>query len=226
MNENTNDFAGDQKVGESLLLPLETKFKKWLVPKIPHFIETWHLTYCTILWCLLTILFGYLASSNLNWIWGISLMICLQYLTDLCDGELGRQRKTGLIKWGFYMDHFLDYLFICSLVFSGYLFAPANVHTWYFLLVVLMGGFMVNSFLLFGATNKFEIYQAGVGPTEGRLGLIFVNTAIIFIGTEYFNILLPLSCLTVLIALLLHCYKIHRQLWELDMKIKRELENS
>ncbi len=215
-------FAGDKKVGQSFLLPLETKFKKWFVPKLPGCIETWHLTYCTILWSLSTIFFGYLAQSNLAWIWGISLMIVLQYLTDLFDGELGRYRDAGLIKWGFYMDHFLDYLFTCSLVFAGYLFAPSEVHAWYFFLVVIMGGFMVNSFLLFGATNKFEIYQAGVGPTEGRLVLIVVNAIIFFIGTEHFNILLPLSCLVTAIALIMHCHKIHKQLWHLDMENKNK----
>lgn len=217
-----NSFSGDKKVGQSILLPYETRFKKWVVPKIPSPIETWHLTYCTIIWSLLSIIFGFLAIDNLNWIWGISIMILFQYLTDLFDGELGRYRNTGLIKWGFYMDHFLDYIFICSLVFSGYLFAPESVHAWYFLLVVIMGGFMDNSFLLFGATNKFEIYQLGFGPTEGRFGLIIINTFIIFMGTGLFNILLPASCVISLIFLIFHCYQIHKKLWAIDMDVKNE----
>jgi phosphatidylglycerophosphate synthase len=31
-------------------------------------------------------------------------VIVFQYITDLLDGEIGRKRNTGLIKWGFYMD--------------------------------------------------------------------------------------------------------------------------
>ena len=114
-----DDFAGDKKVGRSFLLDIETRFKKWAVPKIPKFIETYHLTYMTILWAIGNVIFAFLARENLNWIWLVSLMILLQYITDLFDGELGRQRDTGLIKWGFYMDHFLDFLFLSTIVFVG-----------------------------------------------------------------------------------------------------------
>jgi len=166
---NSPRFAGDQKVGQSILTPLEKRFKDWLVPKVPTYIETWHLTFSTIAWCLGVLLFGWLAASNIAWVWGISAMIVLQYVTDLADGEVGRRRNTGLIKWGFYMDHFLDYMFLCSLVFAGYLFAPSSVGLWYMALIVILGGFMVNSFLSFAATNEFEIYHYGIGPTETRL---------------------------------------------------------
>jgi len=124
-------FGGDRKVGQSLLTPAESRLKNWLVPKIPASIETWHLTFTTILWSAGAVLFGYLAASSRQWVWMISLMIVLQYLTDLADGEVGRRRNTGLIKWGFYMDHFLDYVFLCCLVFAGYLMAPDGVKVWF-----------------------------------------------------------------------------------------------
>jgi len=43
-----SNFAGDQKVGQSILTPLELRLKNWMVPKIPESIETWHLTFTTI----------------------------------------------------------------------------------------------------------------------------------------------------------------------------------
>ena len=103
-------FAGDQKKGNSLLGTAETKLKNFLVPFVPKKVETYHLTMTTVLWSALIILFSYLAIGNINWLWGVSLMIFFQYITDLLDGEIGRRRNTGLIKWGFYMDHFLDYI--------------------------------------------------------------------------------------------------------------------
>lgn len=42
-------FAGDKKVGESILSKTENKLKFWAVPKIPKFIETYHLTLTTII---------------------------------------------------------------------------------------------------------------------------------------------------------------------------------
>lgn len=221
---NKTRFAGDQKVGQSILTPLELRLKNWLVPKIPLSVETWHLTFTTIIWSAGVLLFGWLAASNIAWVWGISLMIVLQYLTDLADGEVGRRRDTGLIKWGFYMDHFLDYIFLCCLVFAGYLFAPAAVGLWYMALIVILGGFMVNSFLSFAATNEFEIYHYGIGPTETRIGFIVINAYIALFGTDQFPWLLPIICAVAFAGLVFNCWQIHNKLWQLDMdnKAKRQ----
>ena len=108
------------KVGHSILSKPENSLKGWAVPRIPDNIETYHLTLLTLLWSLINVILGCYAKDNLQVLWLVSILILFQYLTDLFDGELGRQRNTGLIKWGFYMDHFLDYIFLCSLVFVGY----------------------------------------------------------------------------------------------------------
>jgi len=215
-------FAGDKKVGESILTPAETKLKDWLVPKIPANIETYHLTMTTVLWSLGTVLFGYLASLNRQWIWMISVMIILQYLTDLADGEVGRRRDTGLIKWGFYMDHFLDYIFLCCLVFAGYLMAPESTKIWFIPLLIIMGAFMANSFLSFAATNKFEIYHYGMGPTESRLGFIAINAYIAIVGFKHFTWLMPLVVAITLLALIIYTWQIHKQLWAIDMQVKAQ----
>ena len=88
-------FGGDKKVGTSLLSKPEKKLKAWAVPKIPSFIETNHLTMMTVVWSLINVILGFFAKDNLSVLWLVSLMIVLQYLTDLFDGELGRQRDTG-----------------------------------------------------------------------------------------------------------------------------------
>jgi len=219
-------FAGDQKVGRSLLTPLELRFKNWLVPKIPLSVETYHLTFTTVIWSIGVLLFGWLAASNIHWVWGISLMILLQYVTDLADGEVGRRRNTGLIKWGFYMDHFLDYLFLCCLVAAGFMFAPASLGIWYMALVVILGGFMVNSFLSFAATNDFEIYHYGIGPTETRLVFIAINAYIAVFGTNEFSWLLPVICLVCAVGLIINTWQIHKKLWAIDMANKSGTDDS
>ena len=213
-------FGGDKKVGHSLLTGPETRLKNWVVPGIPAAIETYHLTLSTLLWSFINILVAFEVKEHLALLWLVSLMILLQYLTDLFDGELGRQRDTGLIKWGFYMDHFLDYIFLCSLVFVGYMISPAGLEIWYFALLVILGGFMVNSFLAFGASNEFQIYHYGIGPTEMRLVFILINTYIIFFGTSSFNILLPLTVILCCIALVINTLQIHTKLWQYDMQVK------
>lgn len=219
-NNDTKEFAGDKKAGSSLLTPLELTLKNWLVPKIPLSVETWHLTFMTLAWSIGVVIFGALATGNLQWIWGISLMIVLQYLTDLADGEVGRRRNTGLIKWGFYMDHFLDYLFLCCLVLAGYLFSPESVQLWFVVLLILVSAFMVNSFLSFAATNEFEIYHYGFGPTETRIVFILINTYIIVFGTTHFYWLVPAACAICAAALAVNTWQIHRKLWQMDMDNK------
>ncbi|MCI5131687.1 MAG: hypothetical protein D3904_09215 [Candidatus Electrothrix sp. EH2] len=213
-------FGGDKKVGDSLLTGPETRLKNWAVPRIPPGIETYHLTLTTLLWSFINILVAFEAKEHLALLWLVSLMILLQYLTDLFDGELGRQRDTGLIKWGFYMDHFLDYIFLCSLVFVGYMISPAGLEIWYFALLVILGGFMVNSFLAFGATNEFQICYYGIGPTEMRLVFILINAYIIFFGTSSFYILLPLTVILCCIALVINTLQVQTKLWQYDMQVK------
>jgi len=215
-------FGGDKKAGRSIFTDAENTLKNWAVPKLPNAIETYHLTMMTIVWSAGNTVLAFYAKDNLSVLWLVSCMIVLQYLTDLFDGELGRQRNTGLVKWGFYMDHFLDYVFLCSLVFVGYMISPAGLEVWYFALLAILGGFMVNSFLSFGATNRFEIYRYGIGPTEFRAALILINTFIIIFGTGNFDILLPALVIVCFAALVVNTYQIHRKLWKLDMNAKKQ----
>lgn len=217
-------FAGDKKEGTFLLLHIENRFKRFVVPKIPRFIETYHLTMMTVLWSAGNILAALYLDSLSAILWVVNLMIVLQYLTDLFDGELGRQRNTGLIKWGFYMDHFLDYLFLCSLVFVGYRISPPGLVIWYFALMAILGGFMVNSFLSFAATNKFRISHYGIGPTETRVGFILINVYIINAGTIHFPILVPAAVILCALGLIINTFQIQRQLWRIDMEEKQRKE--
>lgn len=223
---NSESFAGDRKVGKSLLSRPENWLKQQLIPYIPRVVETYHLTLATIVWSVINIITAFFAAGNLALLWVVSLMIVLQYLTDLLDGELGRQRGTGLIKWGFYMDHFLDYLFLCSLVFVGYMISPAVLGIWFFGLLVMLSGFMVNSFLSFGATNEFEIYHFGIGPTEMRLVFILINFYITIFGTSNFTVLVPLTVIICSAGLMIKSYQIHRKLWRYDMLLKEEKRNA
>lgn len=87
-------FNGDKKVGKSILTRVEDRLKEWLVPRVPRRVETYHLTLTTVLWCILIIVFSFLARYDMRWMWLTSLMIAFQYITDLLDGAVGRARDT------------------------------------------------------------------------------------------------------------------------------------
>ncbi|MBN2064233.1 MAG: hypothetical protein JW745_05475 [Sedimentisphaerales bacterium] len=214
-------FAGDKKVGQSILGPAETRFKNYWVPKLPAYVETYHLTMTTVLWSIGMAYCGYRAGSEIAWSFGMSLMMVMQYITDLFDGAVGRYRNTGLVKWGFFMDHFLDFIFSCSIVAAYAMMAPQEL-TWYFYgLMACSGGLMVNSFLKFAATNEFEIFFYGIGPTEIRLVYIIMNTVIFFFGTGIFSFWVPFLFYANIITLTAMVWKTHKHLWAIDMASKK-----
>jgi phosphatidylglycerophosphate synthase len=220
----TQQFAGDKKVGKSLLYDVEHKLIDAFVAKIPPWLETYHLTLLTIPWSLLIILFSYLARQEIAWLWGCSLVIILQYVTDLFDGAVGRLRKTGLIKWGFYMDHFLDYIFLCSTL-TGYSFLVDD-HFKYLLFFTLtvVGAYMVHSYLSFAVTNEFRISYLKIGPTEVRLLFIVINTLLVIFGKTYLGGTLPFILAFSLVGLCVVVYYDQRRIWMLDIETKKLIE--
>ncbi len=191
-----NVFSGDKKDDVSILHHAEDRLKATLIPCVPKGIETYHLTLTTIVWSVLVILFSWLATFNRQWMWGVSAAILAQYITDLLDGAIGRHRNTGLVKWGYYMDHFLDYVFLCAMLIGYSLLIPNHMKYIMFFVMAVFCGFMVNSFLQFSATNKFKIAYWGIGPTEMRLIFILINTLIIYLNQSIYVRTMPNSKIT------------------------------
>lgn len=214
-------FGGDKKTGKWAFANLERRMVAWLVPKVPSWLETYHLTMLTLAWSIGIVVASLFARQSFHWLWLVSALIALQYLTDVLDGAVGRHRDTGLIKWGFYMDHFLDFLFLAAIIVGYSLALPDIAAYWFFALLVVGGALMVNSFLSFAATNEFQISTLGIGPTEIRLFFILSNTAIIFFGAAWLPVALPviLGILTSILAW--SVWQSHRRIWKIDMENKR-----
>lgn len=215
------DFHGDKKVGNWFFAGWEKKLVTKFTPKIPKWIETYHLTMSTVFWSLCIIAFGYLAKhTNINFLWGTSIMIICQYITDLFDGALGRYRNTGLIRWGYYMDHLLDYIFLCSILI-GYSFLFNDKFNTLFFILAIFGAYMVNSYLSFASTNEFKISYLKIGPTEIRLLFIIINTLLIIFHKTYLIGILPTVMIFSLLGLCRVVYDTQKEIWELDMKNKK-----
>lgn len=218
-------FRGDQKDGRWLLADGEEMLKQWLLPKVPKRVETYHLTLATIPWCLIIIACSFLSRYNIHFLWVVSLMIFAQYITDLLDGAIGRERNTGLVKWGYYMDHFLDYIFLCSILIGYGLMVEDHNKYFLFYILMLFGAFMVNSFLSFAATGQFRISYMGIGPTEIRLVFMLVNTFLIFFHKTFnMTLMLPIILVGATFALFVTVYQTQKELWEIDMEAKRNAE--
>ncbi|MFA4831691.1 MAG: CDP-alcohol phosphatidyltransferase family protein [Patescibacteria group bacterium] len=218
-------FAGDKKKGQSILGPIEKRFINYWTPKIPLWITSPFLTLATIPISIFIIAFSFLAQGNIHWLWGVSFMIFLQWLTDSFDGAIGRHRNSGLARWGYYMDHFLDYIFLCSILIGYAILLPDNFKYLLFFILALFGAFMVNAYLRFAATNEFQIAYLGIGPTEVRIIFIIVNTLLIFFGKTYVAWALPYVLVFSLLGLCVAVYHNSRYIWEMDMKENERLED-
>lgn len=237
----TNSWL-DKKFWTSFLWNFETNLKNYLVPFVPKFIETYHLTYMTIIWSIWILLFSYIASKNwLIWLNFVSIFIALQYITDLLDWEIWRKRNTWLIKWWYFMDHFLDYIFLSSIII-GYVFImpkiiqeiwvfdlklfvfPIEINYYYlmFYTFTIFTWFMIVSFLSFSVTNKFQIAYYGLWPTEIRILFIIFNSLLILFPKYTLNYFTPIMLLLGLIWIVFLVYKTQKTLWEIDMTEKNK----
>ena len=214
-------FGGDKKTGKWAFANLERRMVTWLVPKVPSWLETYHLTMLTLVWSIGIVVASLLARQSLHWLWLVSGFIALQYLSDVLDGAVGRYRDTGLVKWGFYMDHFLDFLFLSSVVVGYSLALPHIAAYWFATLLVLGGALMVNTFLFFAATNEFQISTLGIGPTESRLFFVLANAGMVFFGTAWLPIALPVIVGILTLTLAWSVWQAHRRIWRMDMEYKR-----
>jgi len=219
------DTGCDKKAPmKTLLSAPEKRFILWLAPKFPAGITSWQLTMMTVLWSAGVIGFGMLAgkTGNLHWLWLSSLMIFMQWFTDCFDGAIGRHRNEGLVKWGFYMDHFLDFVFMCS-VFIGwsFLFDGVNNKLMWFMSLG-MGCLMVNAFLAFGATNQFKITYLATGPTEMRLYFMLINAAITIFGLGWLEKSIVYIFIAFWLGIATVIYRTQKRIYALDMEIKNQ----
>ena len=217
-----------KKAEYSILYKYEQKFRAFVIPKIPKFIETYHLTYLTGFFAILLFFWAY-TPVNKNLIpLTISIFVLLQWATDLLDGGLGRYRNTGLVKWGFYADHFLDFIFLVSIFFAYhfYLIRMADYNLLFLLLFVFSSvGLMISSHLYFGTTQKFFTSFKKIGTSEARAVLILFNIVLMFTGKNLFITILPYLSVVSIFALFFSFYKSQRDLWKMDMALKKREKN-
>ncbi|HEV7398295.1 MAG TPA: CDP-alcohol phosphatidyltransferase family protein [Pyrinomonadaceae bacterium] len=214
----TDDFAGADKINTSFLSPLERRLAPLVIPNIPRWLETYHLTMLTLLWSLLILVFSFLAARNVRWLWLVSVMILLQWATDHYDGKVGKYRNTGLVRWGYYMDHLLDYFFLCSIIIGYSFILPERSRFQLLLLLALFAAYDFSTFLAFSALNELKISHLKFGPTEFRAALIIINTLLILFGTRYMISGLKWVNAGAAIGLVFLIYGTQKKIWTLDMK--------
>jgi phosphatidylglycerophosphate synthase len=218
----TQEFAGAHKTNTSFLSPLERRLAPIVIPRIPRWLETQHLTMLTLVWSLLILLLSALAARNIRWLWLVSLMIFLQWVTDHYDGKVGKYRNTGLVRWGYYMDHLLDYFFLCSILLGYAFILPEHSRFQLLLMLALFAAYDFSTFLAFAATDKLKISHLKFGPTEFRLALIVINALLINFGTKHMIGGLKWVNAGAAVGLCVLIYTTQKKIWQLDMESRQQ----
>jgi phosphatidylglycerophosphate synthase len=221
----TQRFAGATKTNTSFLTPLERRLAVRVLPRIPDWLQTYHLTMMTLVWSSMILLFSYLASRDLRWLWMVSLMVFMQYVTDHYDGKIGKYRNTGLVRWGYYMDHLLDYVFLCSIIVGYAFILPEKSRYQILIMLAIFAGYEVTTFLGFAATDRLNISFLKLGPTEFRLAVIVINALLVAYGTRKMVNGLKYVNIGAVIVLAVIVFKTHRVVWEMDMKEKNAISS-
>jgi phosphatidylglycerophosphate synthase len=213
----TSEFAGAHKTNTSFLSPLERRLAPIVIPRIPLWLETHHLTMLTLVWSLGIMFFSFMATRNMRWLWLVSVMIFLQWVTDHYDGKIGKHRNTGLVRWGYYMDHLLDYVFLCSVIIGYAFILPERSRLQLLLMLALFAAYDFSTFLAFAATDRLKISYLKFGPTEFRLALIIINALLITFGTRYMISGLKWVNAGAIVGLVFLVYSTQKKIWQIDM---------
>jgi phosphatidylglycerophosphate synthase len=221
----TQQFAGATKTNTSFLTPLERRLAVRVLPRIPSWLETYHLTMLTLVWSGLILFFSYLAKNDLRWLWGVSAMIAMQWVTDHYDGKIGKYRGTGLVRWGYYMDHLLDYFFLCSIIIGYSFILPERSRFQILIMLAIFAAYEFSTFLAFAATDKLKISYLKFGPTEFRLALIVINGLLVQFGTRQMVNGLKYVNIGAVVGLAVLVYRTHKVIWALDMRQKDAIVN-
>jgi phosphatidylglycerophosphate synthase len=160
-----------------LLAEPEKRLLRWIAARLPRWILPDDLTALGVL-ASLAICGAYaLSNGDTAWLWAASALLLVQWLGDSLDGTLARVRRIERPKYGFYIDHLVDAISTAA-IGIGLGLSPFMLLSTGTLIVVGYLVLSINVYLESYAFGRFDIGYGYVGPTEMRLVLIALNTAL------------------------------------------------
>ena len=159
-----------------LLAGPEARLLEWIAHRLPVRVKPDHLTLLGVL-AAVGIAVAYALSSRSDaWLWAASALLVVHWLGDSLDGTLARVRRTERPRYGYYLDHLVDAL-ATALIGIGLGLSPHLLLATGLLVVVGYLVLSINTYLETQALGVFSLGYGRIGPTEARLALIAVNTA-------------------------------------------------
>jgi archaetidylinositol phosphate synthase len=118
-----------------------------------------------------------LSNSGRGWLWVASGLLVIQWVGDSLDGTLARVREIQRPKYGYYVDHLVDAISTAA-IGIGLGLSPFMLLSIATLIVVAYLILSINVYLESYAFGRFALGYGFIGPTEVRIVLIALNTAL------------------------------------------------
>jgi len=167
------------RVNESLLQPLERPTLAWIVRRLPDWVTSDNLTAFGIFGAVLTFVSYGLTNWSVGFVWLASLGLVIQWFGDSLDGTLARFRGHERPRYGHFIDHTTD-IFTQLLIILGIGMMPFVQFD--SACLALIGYYMISTYehIRANVTQTLRISVGVLGPTEGRVVVILVNTLVFF----------------------------------------------
>ncbi len=176
MPELEKAVEAEREAGFLLAVP-ERRLLRWIAARLPGWILPDDLTLIGILAAFgICAAYG-LSNNDLAWLWVASGLLVLQWIGDSLDGTLARVRRIERPTYGYYIDHIVDAVATAAICI-GLGLSPLMLLAVGTLIAVGYLVLSINVYLESFAFGRFNIGYGFVGPTEVRLILIAINTAV------------------------------------------------
>ncbi len=161
-----------------LLAKPEKRLLTWVAARLPRRILPDDMTALGVVAAIGVAVAYQLANDSLDWLWVASALLVVQWMGDSLDGTLARVRKIERPTYGYYLDHLVDAIATAA-IGIGLGLSPLMLLSVGTLIVIAYLILSINVYLESFAFGRFSIGYGYIGPTEIRLILIGLNTAVV-----------------------------------------------
>src|SRR3712207_3911305 len=173
-----------------LLAKPEERALHWLAARLPARVLPDHLTALGVLAAIGIAVAYLLSNDDPALLWVASGLLVVHWLGDSLDGTLARFRRIERPTYGYYLDHLVD-AFATAVICIGLGLSPHMLLATGLVIAVAYLLLSINTYLETSAFGRFDLGYGRIGPTEIRVLLIALNTALALgaaLGGEVFGV--------------------------------------
>ncbi len=174
---NLNEAVEAERLPSFFLAAPERRLLRFIAARLPRWILPDDMTALGVLGALGICVAYQLSNLSPAWLWIASGLLVVQWLGDSLDGTLARVRGIERPTYGYYIDHLVDALSTAA-IGIGLGLSPFMLLSTGALIAVAYLMLSINVYLESFAFGRFDIGYGRIGPTEVRVILIALNTAV------------------------------------------------